>query len=97
MAEIRQGSVLKRNRQVAFQDIDNELVLLNLSSGVYYSTTGKVGCRIWELCDGSRTAGDIVSIISREFSEDSDTVTKDMSQFICDMINEGLLIEENQQ
>lgn len=95
MADIKPDSVLKRNRQVAFQDIDNELVLLNLSSGVYYSTS-EVGCRIWELCDGTRNAGDIVSIISSEFSKDCDTVKKDMSEFLSDMINEGLLIEENQ-
>jgi len=42
------GSCVKAGGDVAFRDLDGEMVLLDLRSGVYFSLDA-VGARIWQL------------------------------------------------
>lgn len=55
-----------RRDGVVAQIVNGEAVLLNIESGEYFSLN-LVGSRIWELCDGTRSTAEIVSVICDEF------------------------------
>ena len=55
-----------RRGEVAAKVIDGEAILINLSTGLYYSM-GKVGGRVWSLIEQNRNSRDIASAISAEY------------------------------
>ena len=79
----------------AFRIIDNEAVILNLDSGIYYSLN-EVGTKVWKLCTGSNSLRDITAAIVEEFEVQEDIAQKDVSEIISDLLKEGLVtINEN--
>jgi len=52
-----------------------------------------VGSRIWELCDGTRSAAEIVSVICGEFDVAEDVATADAHEILDELQNEKLVIE----
>jgi len=83
----------QRERILAQQSSDN-LVLLNLDQGNYYSLN-QVGSRAWELCDGTRSVGDMVEIICREYNAPSEVVAADLLELLGDLESENLLAENS--
>ena len=66
----------KRREGVAAQVVTGEAVLLDIESGEYFSLN-PVGGRIWELCDGTRSTAEIVSVMCDEYDVALDVVTAD--------------------
>lgn len=84
-----------RNETTAFRIIDNEAVILNLDSGIYYSLN-EVGTKVWGLCDGSNGVRDITAAIVEEFEVQEEIAQKDILELISDLLTEGLVtINEN--
>lgn len=79
-----------RNETTAFRIIDNEAVILDLESGVYYSLN-EVGSAIWSLCDGSKSIKDISTLICEEFEVEKETAEKDVLELLNDLVREGLV------
>lgn len=84
-----------RKKEVAYQTIGDELVILNLDSGIYYSAN-EIGARIWELCDGSKTIQEIVSLLSKEYEVSLQEARHDTLEFTGDLVNEGLIILQDE-
>lgn len=82
----------KRREGVAAQVAEGEAVLLDIESGEYFSLN-PVGSRIWELCDGTRSAADIVSIICDEFDVAEDVATADAHEILDELEKEKLVVE----
>ena len=82
----------KRREGVAAQVADGEAVLLDIQSGQYFSLN-PVGSRIWELCDGTKSAGEIVSVICDEFDVAEDVATADVHEILDELQNEKLVVE----
>ncbi len=82
----------KRREGVAAQVADGEAVLLDIESGEYFSLN-PVGSRIWELCDGTRSTAEIVSVICGEFDVAEDVATADAREILDELQNEKLVIE----
>ena len=84
-----------RSEGTAFRIIDNEAVILNLNSGIYYSLN-EVGAKAWELCDGSHSMKDIATVICKEFEVQEKEAEKDILELMSDLLKEGLVdIYEN--
>jgi hypothetical protein len=79
-----------RAEGVLSQVANDTLVLLNAETGQYY-TLELVGARIWELCDGTRTANDIVVAISREYEADETIVRGDTAELLSELSAVGLI------
>ena len=87
------GAAFPRRREgVAAQVVNGEAVLLNLESGEYFSLN-PVGSRIWELCDGTRSAAEIVSVICDEYDVAEDVVTADTRELLDELEQEKLVTE----
>jgi Coenzyme PQQ synthesis protein D (PqqD) len=88
----RSAAVLKRREGVAAQVADGEAVLLDIESGEYFALN-PVGSRIWELCDGTRSTAEIVSVICGEFDVAEDVATADAQEILDELANENLVVQ----
>jgi len=70
--------------------VDDETVLLDLESGMYFGLDG-VGKRIWETIAEGKSLGDIAVTISSEFEVDESQALADAIAFASDLVERGLL------
>lgn len=82
----------RRNEQVIAQKATNDFLLFNLEDGNYYSLN-EVGYRIWELCDGSRTVGQIVDLLAAEYEAPAETLKEDALALIQELRDGKLIVE----
>ena len=73
--------------------LDGESVLLNLSTGRYY-TLNTVGSVVWEQCTGTRSLAQILSAISDRFDVTSQQAQSDLLDLVIQLCQEGLLHTE---
>ena len=71
----------QRKEQVIAQKASNDFLLFNMHDGNYYSLN-EVGGRIWELCDGHRTVGQIIDILAAEYEAPAETLTEDALELL---------------
>lgn len=70
--------------------VDNELVMMDVSSGDCFGISG-VGTRIWEMLDGTRSLNDVVSEVCSEYDVSEEVCRQDVEEFIA-RLNELKLI-----
>ena len=72
--------------------VDDETVLLDLESGMYFGLDG-VGKRIWESVADHKSLGDIAAIITAEYEVEEEQALKDVIEFASNLVERGLLAE----
>ena len=82
---------LRRKERVLAHQIEGKEVLLRLDSGEYYALD-EVGCRIWELCDGTRSVGEIIATIGEEYDAPADIIRVDALELLQDLLDERLVL-----
>jgi pyrroloquinoline quinone biosynthesis protein D len=85
-------SRLTRRDNVLTQETSDGLVLLDPDGGEYFSLN-EVGSRVWELCDGTRTVGDVVGVLAEEFDAPGETIRDDVLELLEELAAEGLVTE----
>lgn len=65
-------------------------MLLDLDGGTYF-TLNEVGARIWELCDGQRSAAQISAAVAEEYDAPSQTIERDVLELLTELQAEGLV------
>jgi len=83
----------RRGERVLAQHADAETMLLDLDGGTYFALN-EVGARIWELCDGSRTAADIAGVLAVEYEAGIDMITEDVLTLLTELQAEELVALE---
>lgn len=86
-------TVLRSSPDVQGRSMDGETVLLDLSSGRYY-TLNRVGSVIWEQCTGDKTISDIQAVLSDRFDVAPERALDDLVTLVNELIQEGLLQQE---
>lgn len=76
--------------EILFQPLEDEIVLLSLSTEEYYSMD-KVSGRMWQLLIEHKEIEPVIKQILTEFNTDETTVRRDLQQLITDCKSEGLL------
>ncbi len=84
------GSKLKVSRDVFFQEINGEIVLLNLRDGMYYGLD-PVGFRMWQLLCQHRDPEKVVPILLQEYNVSEEQLRRDLYDLIAKLCNAGLL------
>ena len=87
------GIVLRTSPNVQGTTMDGETVLLDLSSGRYY-TLNRLGSVIWEHCTGQNTMTDIHAAICERFEVAPERALDDLVMLANELIQEGLLQQE---
>ena len=76
--------------EVTWSALDEECVLLHLSTGRYY-TLNEVGRFLWESLDGQNSLSDVCQRLIREYDVDEGVAKQDILEVIQDLLEEGLL------
>jgi Coenzyme PQQ synthesis protein D (PqqD) len=89
---INRRSVFGRQDRVIVQEVEGESVLLDINNGEYFSLN-EVGGRVWDLCDGARSVGDIAEAICVEYDVPLQTAEGDASELLAALVGAGLVVE----
>ena len=80
---------------IVFQQLDDEIVLLNLGNENYYSLDD-VGARMWQLLAEYGDVGVVLERLEQEFDADKKTLRSDLLDLIANLQEAGLLTIESQ-
>ncbi|HOW26980.1 MAG TPA: PqqD family protein [Elusimicrobiota bacterium] len=83
----------KHAQNVAWRKVEDEVVILDLETSVYYSLNSTAS-RIWELLGEGMAEDDIVEKVSDEYNQSEKVVKKDMTGLIQKMKKEKLLVPQ---
>lgn len=70
--------------------IDDEVVVMNLESGDFFSLTGTAGA-IWALIDGTRSRAALLSELAAQFVAEESALSEDLDAFLAQLDAAGLL------
>ncbi|MCK4798306.1 MAG: PqqD family protein [Spirochaetes bacterium] len=88
--EISDDTKFKTTENIAWRNVNDEIVVLNLKSGEYF-TLNDVGQVIWTAIADEKNVEEIKMKIIDEYDVSKEKATGDIIQFITGMIEEGLL------
>jgi Coenzyme PQQ synthesis protein D (PqqD) len=84
------------NKDVAAKVMDGEAVIINLSSGVYYSMD-KVGALLWDLIQSGHSLEQCVDAIASRYSADRCQVQADAERLVLELLEEDLIIPADRE
>ena len=79
---------------VLFRDLDGEMVLLDLRTGVYCSLD-PVGTRIWTLTQEGRSLAEVAEVMVEEYDVTAARFSADLLGFIASLQEKGLVDVES--
>lgn len=85
--------VVRPSSDVQGTNMDGETVLLDLSTGRYY-TLNRLGSVIWDHCTGRHTISDIHAVLCDRFDVAPERALDDLVTLVNQLIQEGLLQHE---
>ena len=86
-------TILRPSPDVQGTSMEGETVLLDLSTGRYY-TLNRLGSVIWEHCTGHNTISDIHAVLCNRFEVSPDRALDDLVALVNQLVTEGLLQQE---
>ncbi len=87
--------MLRLKDSVMKTTVDNEIVLLDKATGMYYGLN-ETASRMLELALEHRKRDEILSIIQEEFDVDMPTIESDFDALLENLINKGLALESEE-
>ena len=70
--------------------IDDEIVVMQLDSGVFFSLTGTARA-IWELIDGTRDRAALLAALAADYGEDAAKIAAETDSFLAQLREAGLV------
>ena len=77
--------------EATHQTVEDEAILINLTTGAYYSLND-TGTMFWELLDGQRTIADCAEMIAAEYDAPAEMVEADLLELATEFEQEGLIV-----
>ncbi|HPC04738.1 MAG TPA: PqqD family protein [Syntrophales bacterium] len=82
--------VFRKSGKVAWRMVDDDGVLLNLTTGYYY-TLNEVGRFFWESLDGRKKLSEIHGDLLEQYDVDGGEARRDLLELVEDLRKEGLV------
>ena len=82
----------KTNGAFSETAIDDEIVVMNLENGDFFSLTGSARA-IWLLIDGTRSRAAVLAALAAQFSCTEADIAPDLDAFLADLGAAGLLAQ----
>jgi len=79
--------------QVISENIDGEVVIANLQTGVYYSME-RVGADVWPWFENGISGEDLVNTAVVHYSGDRSDIESGLTEFVRKLLAERLIVEE---
>ena len=83
------SSVVTINPDVAFRELDGEIVILNLETGIYFGLD-KVGARTWELIGDHGALGAVFEALRSEYDAAPSVLERDLLELVDHLCAKGL-------
>jgi hypothetical protein len=84
------SSLTKQVGRFTEAEIDDEIVVMRLDTGEFYSLAGTAAA-IWRLIDGTRDRAALVSSLAAEFDRGETDISDDVDEFINQLAELGLI------
>jgi hypothetical protein len=81
----------KVNQEVIHQTIDDEVVIVNLGSGIYYSLD-KIGAVIWNYVEKNESIGEMINNIYSNYDCTIQELRDTVSELLSSLVDEKLII-----
>lgn len=81
--------LIPNSAEVASDIVDGEAILINVTNGMYYSTT-QVGGFVWSLIQKQQSLEDIVAAVARRYEVEQGAVRPEIAAFADELVSEGL-------
>ena len=82
--------IIRVGESVVCAELDDEAVLLNLESGIYYGLDS-TGTQIWRLLAEGIGEDELVDRLADEFDADPEGLRRDVEEFLGILSSKGLL------
>lgn len=76
---------------IAFEILDEDVIVINLESGTYYSIVD-CGAVIWSALVGGMTVEAVTNRLSPSATSDRDEVTGEVERFVKELVSEQLIV-----
>ncbi len=90
MERISLTSHVRVGEDVVFRDLEGELVLLNLTTGVYFGLD-PIGTRIWHLIREQRSLQEILDALVAEYEVTEGQCERDLLHLVGQLRKKGLI------
>lgn len=84
--------IQKRADRFSETDIDEEIVVMRLDNGEFFSLSGTAAAT-WRLIDGTRDREALLAALTDEFEGDRSTMSADVDEFLGRLKEIGLLVD----
>jgi len=81
---------IKISENVLFQEIDNEYVLLNMKTELYFGLND-IGARVWQIISQEGTTDTLIEKIMAEYEVSADALKADISELLNELSKEQLI------
>ena len=83
-------AIAKAQGKFVETEIDDEVVLMDLESGNFFSLAG-TSLAVWQAIDGERSANEIAALLAEEYDQPLDLVLSDVTDFLGELRDAGLV------
>lgn len=90
---IQLGTSIARNESILFSDLDDELLMMSIDNGEYYSVDA-IGARIWSLLEEPTPVATLCNMLTNEFEVALATCQEDVLSFLNEMADLDVIIAE---
>jgi hypothetical protein len=84
--------VIKLSERFTEAAIDDELVIMRVDTGEFFSLTG-TAATTWRLIDGNRGRDALLAALADEYSTDEAAIAADVDDFLAQLKETGLLAD----
>ncbi|PYN15466.1 MAG: PqqD family protein [Candidatus Rokuibacteriota bacterium] len=77
------------NSDIAFRELDGELVILNLETGIYFGLD-PVGARTWKLIEHHGSLGAVLEVLCSEYDASPAVLERDLLELVDQLCAKGL-------
>ncbi len=90
MAQLNSKSVVKKEENTPFKELDHEGIILNLKNGDYFSVD-RVGLLVWKAIDGKKNIDQIAGRVTARYEVSKDTALSDLIGFVKNLHQKELV------
>ena len=84
------AAIVKRPGAFIETDVDDEIVIVGLDEGRFYSLEG-TGRAVWRLIDGTRDRAALLALLQRDFDAPHDILAADLDAFLSEVASAGFI------
>jgi Coenzyme PQQ synthesis protein D (PqqD) len=90
MDQINENIIISRQKDVVFNKLDDEIVMMSIKNGEYYGLDN-IGSRIWEIIEKPVSVNQIADILKNEYAVSESQCKNDVNEFLNILLKKDLI------